>query len=161
MNERAAELIRSLDLAEHPEGGFFREAFRSSRRVVDPEDRRERDALTTIYYLLPKDHHSRWHVLGSDEIWHFYEGAPLELLIAEPERLALSRTVLGPATDGRRPVHGVPAGHWQAARSTGDYTLVGCSMGPGFDFANFKLLKDDADTARRFRETLPDVAGLI
>ena len=87
MNQRATELIRSLDLAEHPEGGYFREVFRSSREVLATDDQGKRNALTTIYFLLVAGNHSDWHVVASDEVWHYYEGAPLELFIVEPERL--------------------------------------------------------------------------
>ncbi len=162
MDARAADLIRSLDLVEHPEGGYFREVFRSSREVACGDDRGNRSALTTIYFLVLADTHSRWHVVRSDEVWHFYEGAPLELLVVEPVRLELCRTLLGSfAANSQRPVHVVSAGHWQAARSTGAFTLVGCSVGPGFDFADFTLLRDDPEMASRFRMALPDVEPLI
>ncbi len=161
MDERAADLIRSLDLAEHPEGGYFREVFRSSREVLANDDQGKRSALTTIYFLVLADEHSRWHVVRSDEVWHYYEGAPLELLVVEPDRLELRRCVLGSASDSQRPVHVVRAGHWQAARSTGAYTLVGCSVGPGFDFADFTLLRDDPEMESRLRLAFPDVGALI
>lgn len=161
MDKRAADLIRSLDLAEHPEGGYFREVFRSSRKVLAGDDRGKRSALTTIYFLVLDDRHSRWHVVRSDEVWHYYEGAPLELLVVEPSRLELRRFLLGSATERQRPVQVVPAGHWQAARSTGAYTLVGCSVGPGFDFADFTLLREDPEMVSRFRLAFPDVGVLI
>jgi predicted cupin superfamily sugar epimerase len=159
MDGRAAELIRSLDLAEHPEGGYFREVFRSSIAVFSGQGRRS--ALTAIYFLLVADDHSRWHVVRSDEVWNYYEGDPLELLIVEPDDLTVRRTVLGPAAGAQAPVQVVPAAHWQAARSLGEYTLVGCSVGPGFDFADFKLLRDDPETLTRFRQTVPDVEALL
>jgi len=161
MSERANELIQSLNLATHPEGGYFREVFRSSRQVVAREDQRERQALTTIYYLLPAGDHSGWHLVASDEAWHYYEGASLEIFTVDPDRMDLQRVVVGPAGDEQKPVHVVPAGHWQASRSTGDYTLVGCTVGPGFDFADFRMLKDDPEMVRRFEQALPDAVDLI
>ncbi len=159
MDGRAAELIRSLDLAEHPEGGYFREVFRSSREVLSGPDKRS--ALTTIYFLLVAGNHSRWHVVRSDEVWHYYEGDPLELLVVDPDDRTMRRTRLGPAAEAQEPVRIVPAEHWQAARSTGAYTLVGCSVGPGFEFADFKLLTDLPETASRFRQTVPDLDAFL
>ena len=161
MDDRAAHLIRSLGLAEHPEGGYYREVFRSPREVTPGDGRERRSALTTIHFLLPAGTHSRWHVVRSDEAWHHAEGAPLELLVVEPDGPALRRIELGPATDGREPVHGVPAGHWQAARSTGTYTLVGCTVGPGFDFSDFALLDDDTEASDRLRAAFPELATMI
>jgi hypothetical protein len=124
----------------HPEGGHYVEIHRSA-------------ALTSIFFLLSDGENSRWHrVRGSDEAWHFYEGAPLELLTAADSFDRIDRHALGPVREGRRPVHVVKAGVWQAARTTGDYTLVGCSVGPGFDFERFDMLRDvpgPAASARR------------
>jgi predicted cupin superfamily sugar epimerase len=161
MNERARDLIQSLGLIRHPEGGYFREVYRSPREVTAVQDGRRRSALTTIHYLLPEGDHSRWHVLGSDELWHHLEGDPLELFLVEPERLSLQRILLGPADEGETRVQDVPAGHWQAARSTGAYTLVGCTMGPGFDPADHRFLGDDPEAAGRFRREHPDLTGMI
>ena len=88
MDTRAAELIASLDLAPHPEGGFFRELYRSDSRVQPLDGRPERRALTTIYVLLPAGEVSRWHRVGSDEVWHFFEGDPLELFTIDASSAA-------------------------------------------------------------------------
>ena len=135
MHPRAIELIDILHLVPHPEGGYFREVFRSIQTVQPSDSRPTRAALTTIYFLLPAGAYSRWHQVLSDEVWHFYEGAPLELLCDE------QCWVLGPVTSNSEQalVQIVPAGAWQAARSLGEYTLVGCTVGPGFDFADFTL----------------------
>ncbi len=161
MTARVAELVRSLGLAPHPEGGYYREIYRSSQTVRPSHERAERSAITTIYYLLPATDHSRWHSVRSDEVWHFYDGDPLELTIIEPGTFELRRARLGPMSADQRPARVVPAGHWQAARTTGAYTLAGCSVGPGFDFADFRLLRDDPDAARRLRGAAPELAGLL
>ena len=158
MDARAAELVRTLGLAPHPEGGFYREIWRAPL-AVEPGDRRgARAALTAIYFLLPAGAVSRWHRVRSDEIWHHYEGAPLELLLVAPDALRLERAQLGPLAEGRAPVHCVPAGWWQAARSRGAYTLVGCTVGPGFEFADFELLRDRPELADALCGALPDAA---
>ena len=161
MDPRARELVDTLGLAPHPEGGFFREAFRSSDRVTRASSGEERSALTTIHYLLPAGSFSRWHRVLSDEAWHFAEGSPLELFVCDPGETALRRTVLGPAGGGARPVEIVPAGCAQAARPLGSFTLVGCTVGPGFEFADFRLLADEPEVARRIRELEPALATLL
>jgi len=161
MHERARELIETLELNEHPEGGWFREVYRSPSGVT-PDGGVPRSAITTIFFLLADGAHRRWHSVASDEIWHWYEGASLELVVtAEGDDLVPRSTVLGPAGEGRTPVAVVRAGEWQAARSLGDYTLVGCSVGPGFDFEDFRLLYEDDALAARFRAELPAWAALI
>jgi predicted cupin superfamily sugar epimerase len=150
---RARALIDALALEPHPEGGFYRQLHRSDQVVMPADGRGNRPSLTTIYFLLPESAFSKWHRVASDEVWHHYEGAPLELfdLTADLSRLTTHR--LGPlelgASEGstQSPVHTIPAGHWQAARTTGAYTLVGCTVGPGFDFADFAMLADDQEKA--------------
>lgn len=130
MHPRAAHLIASLQLLPHPEGGWYRQIFKSESRVTRHADGAERSALTTIYFLLVEGAYSAWHRVRSDEVWHFYEGDPLELLTRE------SSTVL----DAEHRVHVIPAGVWQAARPLGAYTLVGCTVGPGFEFDDFEMI---------------------
>lgn len=160
MHPRAAELIASLHLQPHPEGGFFRQTFRSSA-VVQPQDGRgSRAALTTIYFLLTAGDVSVWHRVRSDEVWHYYEGAVLELFTANDSIDSIGCHVLGAWDGARQPVHVVPAGQWQAARSTGDYTLVGCTVGPGFEFDDFQLLRELPAECRRVRAMRPDLVSL-
>lgn len=162
MHSRAADLISTLDLRPHPEGGFYREIHRSASLVTTGDMRGERSAITTIYFLLPAGAQSRWHRVDSDEVWHFYEGDPLELLELDARATTLVRHRLG-SVDGmvQRPVYTIPAGAWQAARSLGDYTLVGCSVGPGFDFADFRMLADEPALADTVRRAWPLVAPLV
>jgi len=162
MHPRAADLIATLELEPHPEGGFYRELFRSATVVTPPDDRGLRAALTTIYFLLTADIWSRWHRVTSDEAWHLYEGGPLEILEMDPSARSLERHRLTAVGDGgHAPVHVVAAGRWQAARSLGDYALMGCTVGPGFDYADFRLLVDDETTAAAVRHQWPDLAFLV
>lgn len=145
---RAQQLIRELALQPHPEGGYYAEVHRSR-------------AVTSIYFLLASGEISRWHRVRSEEIWHFYEGAPLELLQLSPDGSDLERILLGPLGERQRPVHCVPGQHWQAARSRGDYTLVGCTVAPAFEFAHFALLKDFPALASTIRQKHPAVAQFV
>lgn len=127
-----ADIIALLDLTPHPEGGHYREMFRDPRQVAG------RSVGTAIYFLLQAGERSHWHVVDAAELWHHYDGAPLELELADGD----GRRSLVLGTDlasGQRPLGVVPAGTWQAARSLGDWTLVGCTVAPGFDFAGFEL----------------------
>jgi predicted cupin superfamily sugar epimerase len=156
---RADELVRTLGLAPHPEGGFYREIWRAPHGV-EPDDRRGgRSAITAIYFLLTAGAVSRWHRVRSDEIWHHYEGAPLELLCVPPDALRLERVRLGPLAQGQAPVHCVPAHWWQAARPLGPYTLVGCTVGPGFEFSDFEMLRDQPQLADALCAALPDASA--
>src|SRR5215472_15941717 len=126
----AAEIIRLLDLRPHPEGGHFRETFRDPRRDVDG-----RSLSTAIYFLLTAGERSHWHRIDAVEIWHWHAGAALALRIAGVASVRLGADL---AAD-EQPQAVVPAGAWQAAESLGAWTLVGCTVAPGFDFAGFEL----------------------
>ena len=155
MTRRVDELVSELRLGPHPEGGYFREIWRGDLGV-EPADRRgARAGVTSIYFLLPEGAVSRWHRVRSDEIWHHYEGAPLELWLVPPDELRVERHRLGPLRSGQEPVRGVPARWWQAARSLGDYTLVGCTVGPGFEYSDFELLSDRKDVADTLCAAVP------
>ena len=156
---QARTLIDSLDLKPHPEGGCYREIYRSSERVQTA--RGARCAITAIYYLLERDQFSRWHVVEADEIWHFYEGSPLELLAYDPESRALTRCVLANMTDEQVRVAVIRKGIWQAARSLGDFSLVGCNVGPGFDFEDFRLVAGLSGHLAHFKDTLAPFASLL
>ena len=127
-----AEIIALLDLRSHPEGGHYRETFRDPRTVEG------RSVGTAIYFLLTAGERSHWHMVDAAELWHFYDGAPLELEIADAG--GRRKVILGPdLAAGQRPQAVVPTGAWQAAVSTGDWTLVGCTVAPGFEFEGFDL----------------------
>lgn len=160
---QADDIIAALDLKPHPEGGHFRETFRDGpvagpfaalRPVAPGVDHRDgpvagpfaalrpaapgRDYSTAIYFLLKAGEASRWHRIDAAEVWHYYKGAPLELRIE-----GRAPILLGPdLAAGQAPQIVVPPGAWQAARSIGDFTLVGCTVAPGFDFAAFELAPD-------------------
>jgi len=164
----AADLVSKLALQPHPEGGWYREIYRSPTRV--DTSRGSRAALTTIYYLLEQSQLSRWHVVQADELWHFYAGAPLELLAYTPTTRKLERNVLGyvgaadpnAGTDaGETSVSVIPTGVWQAARTLGDYSLVGCTVGPGFEFADFEFVSALASHADHFKGDLAPFANLL
>ena len=161
IDPRAAELIRELHLQPHPEGGFFRELYRSSLRVAPDDGRAVRSAMTTIYFLLPRGAHSRWHRVESDEVWHLYEGGPLELILAPPGLEEVRRVVLGPALASDGPVYTVPAGWWQAARPIGIYALTGCTVAPGFDFVDFSFLRDAPEVLARLVKIDPRCAEFV
>ena len=162
MRDRVAELIETLQLESHPEGGYYREIFRSAVEVKPDDARTSRAALTTIYFLLPEGATSRWHQVDSDEVWHLYEGGPLELLVLNADGSDLKSRVLSPIGDATgSPVRVIPSGHWQAARATSSYALVGCTVAPGFEFADFRLLADNLELASLIRSAWPDVASLI
>ena len=136
----AATLIRTLGLEPHPEGGFFRETFRSGPLPFELPGRGLRSASTAIYFLLESRDFSAFHRVRSDEVWHHYLGVPLELHCLDQERgheqVRLGRDILA----GERPQHVVPAGVYQAARPAAPgFSLCGCTVAPGFDFADFEM----------------------
>ena len=140
VNDRS--LIAQLELQPHPEGGWYREIHRSTQ-TISRSDGEARSALTTILFLLHAGEISSWHrVSAADETWHFAGGDPLELLTLPPAGGEVRRQWLGPVEDGLTPVAVVEADWWQAARSTGPWSLVSCCVGPGFEFADYSLLRD-------------------
>ena len=137
------DVVKMLGLEPHPEGGWYRETWRAEA----PEGGRA--AGTAIYYLLEKGQISRWHRVDAAEIWHWYAGAALELCIA-PVGGAPSAALLGPDLQaGQHPQIIVPKDHWQSARSLGDWTLVGCTVAPGFEFAGFEMAPEGWEPSKR------------
>jgi predicted cupin superfamily sugar epimerase len=137
----AADIIAQLGLKPHPEGGHYRETYRDPRC-----DASGRAFSTAIYFLLARGERSHWHRIGAAEVWHYYAGSALTLEIAEDSgkrSVRLGRDLAA----GEVPQAVVPAHAWQAAESTGDWTLVGCTVAPGFDFATFELAPKDRTPA--------------
>ena len=133
MTQTAQDIIEELGMQPHPEGGWYVEMFR------DSASSNGRSHSTAIYYLLEIGQISHWHRVDAVEIWHWYGGAPLELSVSEDghgvERIRLGNEV----TQGERPQGIVPRSAWQSARSTGEWTLIGCTVAPGFEFSGFEM----------------------
>jgi len=140
---RASALIERLHLRPHPEGGYYAEVHRSTSAVDPLDGRTPRAALTSIYFLLPQGAVSRWHRVPADEVWCHLEGAPIELHMLDGANHSLRSMTLAAVSADTLPQCTVPAGHWQAARSTGAYSLAACMVAPGFDFADFTLMAAD------------------
>jgi predicted cupin superfamily sugar epimerase len=130
----AAEIIEHLALLPHPEGGFYRETFRDSAQPPSG-----RSASTLIYFLLEAGQSSHWHRVDAVEVWHFYAGAPLALRLSADGRVSTEQRLGADLFAGEHPQAVVPAGWWQSAQSTGAWSLVGCGVAPGFEFAGFEL----------------------
>ena len=156
---QAREIIENLGLMPHPEGGWYREVYRSTRQVG--REHAARSALTTIYYLLERGQVSRWHVVDADEAWHFYAGAPLELFAYHPGSRELVRQVLSAPGSGGQPVAVVAADLWQAARCLGDYSLLGCTVGPGFEYSGFRLVASLPECAAHFADVIGEWRQLL
>ena len=130
---RPEAIIRELGLQPHPEGGWYVQTFRDS-----PGEGRGHS--TAIYYMLQAGERSHWHrVHDAAEVWHYYAGAPLVLRISEDGTGSEKITLGVDLAAGERPQAIVPANWWQAAETTGDYTLVGCTVSPGFEFSSFEM----------------------
>lgn len=152
-------IIEKLDLKPHPEGGHYKQVFKDSINVTAEDGtRRYRSALTDIYFLLAKGEISSFHKVKQSEIWHFYSGAPLLLYDLTEDLQTLAIVELGKDLNFK---HTVKANHFQAALSTGDYSLVGCSVAPGFEFDDFSFLKDDSDLAELAGKRYPDLKYLL
>jgi hypothetical protein len=135
-SQSAASIIAKLGLKPHPEGGHYRETFRDARSIDG------RPASTSIYFLLAHGERSHWHRIDAVEIWHYYAGAPLKLEIVDGSKEEIVR-LGGNIHEGENPQVTVPARAWQAAESLGDWTLVGCTVAPGFSFDGFELAPKD------------------
>lgn len=171
---RATELVQQLGLSPHPEGGFYREVFRSAAGVQPDGQRPQRAAMTSIDFLLGPGQFSAWHRVRSDEVWHLLEGPGLRLWLMPPTLDAVQEVLVGRVDSARRPRHVVPADWWQAAEPVGDsvgnavatsadaYAYVGATVAPGFDFADFAFGRDDANfTAALARTQRADLRRLL
>ncbi len=156
---RAEQLIDRLQLQPHPEGGYYREIYRSNLSVHSDAVGRLRAAITDIYFLLPAGEVSHWHRVAHDELWNFYAGAPLRLLQLSSNLQKLNDYEL--AADCAHFKQLIPADCWQAAESRGEFSLVGCTVAPGFDLADFRLLKDLPEVSAQVYAMYPDLARFI
>ena len=134
---QASDIIARLELKPHPEGGHYRETFRDSRSDADGRSR-----STAIYFLLARGERSHWHRIDAVEVWHYYAGATLTLHIAD-DTGQRSVTLGVDIAAGEQPQGIVPPHAWQAAESNGDWTLVGCTVAPGFEFSGFEVAPKD------------------
>ena len=145
---KAKDIIALLGLEPHPEGGHYRQTFRDAEPGSDA-----RGMSTAIYYLLELGEVSHWHRVDAVEAWHYYAGAPLVLSLSSNGHDAEAH-VLGPDLfAGQRPQVIVPKGHWQAAESLGEWTLVGCTVAPGFTFKGFEMAPPDWHPTPRARKS--------
>lgn len=135
----ADAIISALDLSPHPEGGYFRETFRDAATTETG-----RAVSTAILYLLKAGEISRWHRVDATEIWHWYAGAALELKQRKNGQSAISQVLGNNVLEDQTPQIIVPTGVWQSAQSLGDWTLVGCTVAPGFEFSGFEMAPDNA-----------------
>jgi len=162
---RTRQLIEQLQLQPHPEGGWYREVFRSQGQVMPQDGRPARSALTSIYFLLEATQHSRWHRVISDEVWVYLEGAPLDLWTWDAVGGHLHSVALGPVSAASAPQHVITAGLWQATRpqagASAAYTLTACMVGPGFDFTDFQMMAPGGSEALRLAADHPSLASLI
>ena len=150
--------MKPIDLIEHPEGGRFREVFRSAR-TVSTQDGATRSAVTHIYFCLRPGEVSKFHKVVSDEIWNLYQGTELDLYVWDGSETPPQRIVLSAARNCF--CHVVPADMWQAAEPSGDTVLVGCSVAPGFEFSDFELMETHSEEARRLIALAPEMVGFI
>jgi len=161
MRSRVRKLVEELGMAPHAEGGHFAEVFRSPSRVTLADGRGERSAVTTIYFLLAEGEQARWHCVESDEIWHFYEGDPLDLHCIDPGTWEAQILRLGPHAEGVRPIQAIRAGWWQAACTTGGYTLAGCTVAPGFEYGDYRIFEEGSAEAVELRHRFPGLARFL
>jgi predicted cupin superfamily sugar epimerase len=161
MDPRASYLIDILGLVPHPEGGYFREFFRSPSIVTARESGTRRKAISSIYYLVLAGQVSKFHRVASDEVWHFLEGDTLQLHTLDPDITTVQTHVLGPVSGIVQPICIVPAAHWQAAEPAGAFTLAGCTVGPGFEYEDVSFLAEDATLRQAVTERFPVLARLL
>jgi uncharacterized protein len=150
--------ILPTGLQAHPEGGRFREVYRSAR-TVSTRDGATRSAMTHIYFSLGPGEVSTFHKVLSDEIWNLYQGSGLNLYLWDGSATPSRRITLSAA--GNCFCHVVPAGVWQAAEPLDDTVLVGCSVAPGFEFTDFHLMAAGSADAKRLIAVSPEMARFI
>ena len=139
-------LIDKYKLVPHPEGGYYAVVYESKQAVKSPVVNQDRKAVTHIYFLLLKGQVSIFHKVAHDEIWNFYEGDPIKIIKYNGSKI--EEDIIGSGCSGYAAI--VEGGLYQAAESTGDYSLVGCTVAPGFEFEDFSFLRDEVETKEKF-----------
>ena len=148
-------LIEQYQLEPHPEGGYFKEIYRSDMQVTSPIDGETRSAVTHIYFLLPRGEVSRFHKVTHDEIWNYYAGAPLCLIDMDASDTTSPQVTQQYIGVGKPDfTYVIQGGRYQAAESTGEFTLVGCTVAPGFDFKDFSFIEDE-----QLKQTIDSTLG--
>ncbi|MEN8759507.1 MAG: cupin domain-containing protein [Desulfobacterales bacterium] len=145
------------NLAPHPEGGYYAVVYESKQTVTSPVVNKERKAITHIYFLLLKGQVSLFHKVAHDEIWNFYEGDPIKLI--KYNGSSIEEDIIGSGCSDYVSI--VEGGNYQAAESTDRYSLVGCSVAPGFEFEDFSLLRDDLETKEMLLNEFPGYRKFI
>lgn len=155
MRLTAKKIITQLNLIPHPEGGYYKETYRSPLVIHSPKVNKPRNCLTDIYFLLPKGQVSRFHKIAHDEIWHFYLGSPLKII--EWNKKKFTEIIIGDYNNKVNCKYVVRGGIWQAAESLGEFSLVGCTVSPGFnikDFSFFNANKEPLIIKKRYPQYL-------
>jgi len=150
-------LIDKYKLVPHPEGGYYAVVYESEQSVKSPVVNKVRKAVTHIYFLLLKGQVSKFHKVAHDEIWNFYEGDPIKIIKYNGSKF--EEDIIGSGCSDYASI--VEGGVYQAAESTGDYSLVGCSVAPGFEFVDFSFLRDDGETKEKLLKKFPGYRRFI
>ena len=150
-------LIDKYKLVPHPEGGYYAVVYESKQSVTSPMVNKDRKAITHIYFLLLKGQVSLFHKVAHDEIWNFYEGDPLKLI--KYDGLTIEEDIIGSGCSHYVSI--VEGGIYQAAESTGVYSLAGCSVAPGFEFEDFSFLRDEFETKEKLLNEFPGYLKFI
>lgn len=156
---KASEIIEKLRLSEHPEGGFFRQTYKSELIVQPHKEIHTRAAVTHIYYFLQEGTHSRFHKVKHDEIWNLYDGEGIKLYLFDAVRNRVDDRILSANNFNYHTV--IPGGIWQAAEPIGDYALVGCTVAPGYEIEDEIYLFDDAEASNKLIKLTPELKRLI
>jgi predicted cupin superfamily sugar epimerase len=151
------DLIDKYKLVPHPEGGYYAVVYESKQSVTSPVVNQDRKAVTHIYFLLLKGQVSIFHKVAHDEIWNFYEGDPLKLI--KYNGTQVEENIIGSGCSDYASI--VEGGVYQAAETTGDYSLVGCTVAPGFEFEDFSFLRDEVESKEKLFKDFPDYLKFI
>jgi len=161
MVDRSKELIKLFQLSKHPEGGYFREVYRSDKIGKIDTYGNKRNWMTGIYFLLTENDISRFHRIKHDEIWHFYEGAPVTLTEIHPDSLDINTVTIGQPGPLLTYTHCVKGNVWQSAYSHGPYSLIGCTVGPGFEFEDFEMMNQCKEAKASILSKYPELEKYI